>query len=116
MEDVRHGVDPQIEERIRSAIPSALICGKIILSQRNLIPESDNLTESPRLLRDEGGPAFAKPWSVSNPGPNYPNLLFWHSSWEEFTEDERRTALDAMQVFVELQLEEALIELKLHTH
>jgi hypothetical protein len=35
MEGVRHGVDPQVEGRIRSAIPSTLICWKIILSQRN---------------------------------------------------------------------------------
>lgn len=33
MEGVRHGVDPRIEGRIRSAIPATLICGKIILSQ-----------------------------------------------------------------------------------
>jgi hypothetical protein len=43
MEGVRHGVDPRIKGRIRSAIPAILICGKIILSQRNLVPESDNL-------------------------------------------------------------------------
>jgi hypothetical protein len=38
----------------RSALPSTLICGKIILGQRNLVPESDNLQG----CRDEGGPVF----------------------------------------------------------
>jgi hypothetical protein len=61
MEGVRHGVDPRIEGRIRSAIPATLICGKIILSQRNLVPESDNLAELLRLPRDEGGPVVAEP-------------------------------------------------------
>lgn len=51
--------------RIRSAISSTLICGKIILSQRNLLPEFDNLAGLPRLPRDEGGPALAKPWQAA---------------------------------------------------
>ena len=65
MEGVRHGLDPRIEGRIRSAIPPTLICAKIILSQRNSIPESENLAGLPRLPRDEGGPVFAKPWQAA---------------------------------------------------
>jgi nitrile hydratase accessory protein len=65
MEGVRRGVDPRLKRRIRSAIPSTLICAKIILTQRNLVPESDNLAGLPRLPRDEGGPVFAKPWQAA---------------------------------------------------
>ena len=69
MEGVRHGVDPRLKRRIRSAIPPTLICAKIILTQRNLVPESDNLAGLPRLPRDEGGLVFAKPRSNGMDAP-----------------------------------------------
>src|SRR5271155_2944569 len=43
---------------------SMLICGMIILNQRDSAPLADNLAALPRLPRDEDGPVFAEPWQA----------------------------------------------------
>jgi nitrile hydratase accessory protein len=35
------------------------------LSQRDSVPDDDNLAELPRLPRDKGGPVFAEPWQAT---------------------------------------------------
>ena len=35
------------------------------MSQRDSVPDDDNLAELPRLPRDKGGPVFAEPWQAT---------------------------------------------------
>lgn len=46
--------------------------------------------------------------------PSFSNLPFWHDSWQEFTDEEKGAASDAMKVFVEHQIDQTLKKLKLH--
>lgn len=35
------------------------------MSQRDSVPDDDNLVDLPRLPRDKGGPVFAEPWQAT---------------------------------------------------
>jgi hypothetical protein len=47
--------------------------------------------------------------------PAYSNLPFWHDSWEGYSEEEKVAVLNAMKVFVEHQIDQALKKLIMHT-
>jgi hypothetical protein len=48
--------------------------------------------------------------------PNGYAALPWHDNWLEFTDEERRVVLDALQIFIEQQIDAALVTLKLQAH
>lgn len=61
--------------------------------------------------------ADGKKFAAASEGqcPAYSNLPFWHNTWEEYTEEERRTVFRAMEVFVNHQIDETLKRLGLHS-
>jgi nitrile hydratase accessory protein len=65
-------------------IPSTRIFGKIILSQHNSIPQSENLVALPRLPRDAGGPVFAEPWQAQAFSLAVQLSAQGHFTWKEW--------------------------------
>jgi nitrile hydratase accessory protein len=83
--------------RQTGTILCTLICGTIILNQRNSILPSENVALLPRLPRDEGGPVFAEPWQAQAFALAVRLSAQGHFTWKEWA----AALADELQVAVE---------------